>query len=61
MPTLLDFIFDNLDIDALDRSQVQQHLSYLVEIDLQLPAPYDKVKFQKIKVLLEKRLAELDT
>ena len=60
MHTLLDFIFDNLDINALDRSQVQQHLSYLEEIDSQLPANYDKVKFQRIKVLLDKRLGELN-
>ena len=60
MSTLLDFIFDNLTIDSLNRSEVQQHLSYLEEIGSQLPANFDRVKFQRIKVLMDNRLVELD-
>lgn len=53
--TKLDCTFDKLDIDSLNRSEVKEYLSNLIEINLQLPRTHDRVRFQKIKISLDKR------
>ena len=60
MGGVLDFIFDNLHIESLNRKQVMQYLNYLDEIVPQLSSYKEKIKFLSVKDKLDKRLGELD-
>ncbi len=57
---LLDYIFTEIDIKALNRQEVKEYLVYLNEIISKDMSAADKVKFLKCKVNLNDRLIELD-
>jgi len=57
---LIDWIFENLEIQNLDRKQVLDYLTYLKEIAGQETSLNKVVKYYSYKVLLEKRLVHLD-
>lgn len=60
MPGLLDFIFDNIDIEKLDRGKVDEYTTYLKEINNQNLPIDKKVKFLSVRVRLQNRLLQLD-
>jgi hypothetical protein len=60
MAGLLDFIFENIDIENLDRIQVLDHTAYISEISRQNLPIDKKAKFLSVKVRLLQRLMELD-
>ena len=60
MGGVLDFIFNNLNIEILNRKQVMQYLNYLDEIVPQIYSPKEKTRFLSIKVKLDKRLGVLE-
>jgi hypothetical protein len=60
MSGLLDFIFENIEIEKLDRIQVLNHTSYISEISQQSLPLDKKIKFLSVKVRLQQRLMELD-
>lgn len=57
---LLDYIFNRVEIDTLNRQEVKEYLAYLNEIITQDMSAEDKVKFLRCKVKLNERLVELD-
>lgn len=57
---LLDYIFNSVDINKLNRQEVKEYLSYLNEIINNKMSPDDRIKFLKCKVNLNDRLVELD-
>lgn len=57
---LLDFIFQNLEVDNLNRKEVTGYLLYLNEIITTDMAAEDQIKFLACKVKLNNRLVELD-
>ncbi len=60
MKGLLDHIFDNLDIQSLDKQQVKEYQLYLQEILPQLSSNEAKIKFLASRIKLNKRLVDLD-
>lgn len=60
MPGLLDHIFDNINIEELERSEVLNYLTYLSEIANQNLTLEKKIKFLAIKIQLNHRLLQLD-
>ncbi|RDC64389.1 hypothetical protein [Adhaeribacter pallidiroseus] len=57
---LIDWIFENLDVQNLDRKQVYHYLDYLKEIVGQEKALNKIIKYYSYKVSLESRLVNLD-
>ncbi|QNF33857.1 hypothetical protein HUW51_14420 [Adhaeribacter swui] len=60
MVGLLDHIFDNIDIQNLDRGKVDEYATYLKEINNQNLPLDKKVKFLLVRVRLQQRLIQLD-
>jgi hypothetical protein len=57
---LLDFIFENLEVEILNRKEVHDHLNYLNEIITTGMSAPDQVKYLALKVKLNNRLIHLD-
>ncbi len=57
---LIDWIFQNLDSNKLNRSEILNYLKYLNEITRQERSVDRIVKYCSYKVSLEKRLVQLD-
>ncbi len=57
---LIDWIFENLDVQKLDRKQVYDYLAYLKEIAGQETSLNKIIKYYSYKVSLENRLVNLD-
>ncbi|QNF35703.1 hypothetical protein HUW51_01230 [Adhaeribacter swui] len=57
---LIDWIFDNLDVQKLDKKQVVDYLAYLKEISGQETSLKKSMKYYAYKVALENRLVYLD-
>ena len=60
MSGLIDYIFHNINIAELDRSEVISYSKYISEIFQSNLSVEQKVRFQRIEVLLQKRLKELE-
>ncbi len=60
MAGLVDFIFENIKIEGLDRSGVLSYTKYISEIYQQNLTIDQKVRYQRVKVRLHDRLMELD-
>ena len=60
MSGLIDYIFHNINIAELDRSEVISYSKYISEIFQSNLSVEQKVRFQQIEVLLQKRLIELE-
>ncbi len=60
MAGLLDYIFDNVDIDTLDRGKVLEYTAYISEIEGQSLPLDKKIKFLAVKISLQHRLIKLD-
>ena len=57
---LIDWIFENLDVQKLDRKQVYDYLNYLKEIAGQETSLNKIIKYYSYKVTLEDHLVNLD-
>lgn len=57
---LLDYIFKNIQIEELDRTDTNQYLKYLNEIITSEMSAAEQVKFLAVKVKLNNRLIQLD-
>lgn len=60
MGGLIDFIFDNIAIEQLSRSEVKSYTAYLSEIFQQNLSVDQKIRYQRIKICLNERLLVLD-
>lgn len=60
MNGLLDHIFENINIEKLDRSEIKFFTKYLSEIFYQNLTTEQKIRYQKVKVRLDERLIKLD-
>ncbi len=61
MSGLLDHIFDNINIEKLERNEVLNYTAYLSEIANQNLTLEKKIKFLAVKIQLNQRLLQLDT
>ncbi|PSR52099.1 hypothetical protein AHMF7605_00470 [Adhaeribacter arboris] len=60
MPGLLDHIFDNVDIEKLNRKEIMSYTAYISEISQQNLPLDKKLKFLTIQIRLQRRLLNLD-
>lgn len=61
MTGLLDYIFENIDIEKLSRKEVLDYTAYISEIAKQSLPLDKKIKFLSVKVRLQQKLLQLDT